>query len=52
MATKYGREAAIPNPALEPFSVLAGTWSTVGTHFEGRCVVGGWSRAHLHSHRV
>ncbi len=32
MAPIYGREAAIPNPALEPFSVLAGTWSTVGTH--------------------
>ena len=32
MAIKYRREAAIPNPALEPFSVLAGTWSTVGAH--------------------
>ena len=25
-------EAAKPNPALEPFSVLVGTWQTVGTH--------------------
>src|ERR671938_351745 len=24
--------AAKPNPALEPFGVLIGTWSTVGTH--------------------
>lgn len=32
MAAAYGREAAIPNPALRPFSVLAGAWSTVGTH--------------------
>lgn len=26
------REAAKPNPALEPFRVLIGSWSTVGTH--------------------
>ena len=32
MTTTYGREAAIPNPALKPFSVLLGTWSTSGTH--------------------
>jgi len=25
-------EAAKPNPALEPLSVLIGTWSTTGTH--------------------
>ena len=38
-------EAAKPNPALAPFGVLVGTWSTVGTHpmvpgtaFHGRTV--------------
>jgi hypothetical protein len=25
-------EAAKPNPKLEPFGVLVGTWSTIGTH--------------------
>ena len=25
-------EAAKPNPALEPFSVLLGSWQTIGTH--------------------
>lgn len=25
-------EAAKPNPALDPLSILVGTWSTVGTH--------------------
>jgi len=25
-------EAAKPNPALEPLSVLVGTWNTIGTH--------------------
>ena len=25
-------EAAKPNPALEPFKVLVGTWNTIGTH--------------------
>jgi hypothetical protein len=25
-------EAAIPNPALEPFSVLVGEWNTIGAH--------------------
>jgi len=25
-------EAAIPNPALKPFSVLVGRWNTIGTH--------------------
>jgi hypothetical protein len=32
MAKKIGREAAIPNAALKPFSVLIGTWNTIGTH--------------------
>ena len=27
-----GNEAAKPNPALAPFSVLVGAWTTVGTH--------------------
>jgi hypothetical protein len=26
------REASIPNPALEPFGVLIGEWTTVGSH--------------------
>ncbi len=26
------QEASIPNPALQPFSVLIGTWTTTGTH--------------------
>jgi hypothetical protein len=26
------QEASIPNPALEPFSVLIGNWNTTGTH--------------------
>src|SRR5689334_9377172 len=26
------REASIPNPALEPFRALIGTWNTTGTH--------------------
>ena len=25
-------EAAIPNPALKPFSILVGEWNTVGSH--------------------
>src|SRR3982751_5176261 len=30
---KHSREeASKPNPALEPFSVLIGSWSTTGTH--------------------
>jgi hypothetical protein len=32
MQTKYGPEAAIPNPALQAFNVLIGRWTTVGTH--------------------
>ena len=32
MAENSRHEAAIPNPALEPFSVLVGEWNTIGTH--------------------
>ena len=32
MSPSLGREAAIPNPALKPLSVLVGRWRTVGTH--------------------
>ena len=32
MATDSTHEAAIPNPALEPLSVLIGEWTTTGTH--------------------
>jgi hypothetical protein len=32
MAGSVNHEAAKPNPALEPLSVLVGTWNTVGTH--------------------
>ncbi len=32
MTNNTKHEAAIPNPALEPFSVLIGEWDTVGTH--------------------
>src|SRR5215213_10019896 len=32
MAELVRNEAAKPNPALEPLSVLVGTWNTVGTH--------------------
>ena len=32
MAESVNNEAAKPNPALEPLSVLVGTWDTVGTH--------------------
>jgi len=32
MAKKVNNEAAIPNPALEPLSVLVGEWETVGRH--------------------
>ena len=32
MILPVGREAVIPNPALLPFSVLLGEWTTVGTH--------------------
>jgi hypothetical protein len=32
MADKSTNEAAIPNPALKPFSILIGEWETVGSH--------------------
>ena len=32
MTASSKHEAAIPNPALKPFSVLIGEWTTVGTH--------------------
>ena len=32
MAELVENEAAKPNPALEPLSVLIGTWRTIGTH--------------------
>ena len=32
MAENTRHEAAIPNPALKPLSVLVGRWNTVGTH--------------------
>jgi hypothetical protein len=32
MTMKSEREASIPNPLLEPLSVLIGTWNTVGMH--------------------
>ena len=32
MSSLIGREAAIPNPALQPFEVLVGVWQTTGTH--------------------
>ena len=32
MADSHRNEAARPNPALAPFGVLIGTWTTVGTH--------------------
>jgi hypothetical protein len=32
MAERVENEATKPNPQLEPLSVLAGSWNTVGTH--------------------
>ena len=32
MNQPIGHEAAIPNPSLERFRLLIGTWDTVGTH--------------------
>jgi hypothetical protein len=32
MASIIGREASIPNPALQPLSFLVGEWSTEGSH--------------------
>jgi hypothetical protein len=32
MTQQIGYEASIPNPSLEPFRVLVGMWTTVGSH--------------------
>jgi hypothetical protein len=32
MAKRLKHEPSIPNPALAPFSILVGQWTTVGTH--------------------
>jgi hypothetical protein len=32
MSKDWMQEASIPNPALEPFRVLIGSWNTTGTH--------------------
>ena len=47
MTREPSREALIPNPALQPFTVLIGEWETVGTHalipgttFHGRASFG------------
>lgn len=32
MTHNVRQEASIPNPALQPFSILIGTWITTGTH--------------------
>ena len=32
MEKKFMHEASIPNPALKPFQVLVGNWSTTGSH--------------------
>jgi hypothetical protein len=32
MAKNAKHEAAIPNPSLQPLSILVGEWNTVGTH--------------------
>lgn len=32
MANNATHEAAIPNPTLQPLSILVGEWNTVGTH--------------------
>jgi hypothetical protein len=32
VAQNFAQEAFIPNPALEPFSILIGNWKTTGTH--------------------
>ena len=44
MAKNFKHEAAIPNPALQPLSVLVGEWKTIGRHpcfpnttFHGHC---------------
>jgi len=32
MESDVGREAAIPNPALQPWNAVVGDWTTVGRH--------------------
>ncbi|HEU0296869.1 MAG TPA: hypothetical protein VFR47_29295 [Anaerolineales bacterium] len=32
MTQIFAQKASIPNPALEPFSILIGKWNTTGTH--------------------
>src|SRR5215216_7364871 len=32
MTKNFMQEASIPNPALQPFSILIGNWNTTGTH--------------------
>lgn len=32
MTQDSSQSAAMPNPALQPFSILIGTWNTTGTH--------------------
>jgi hypothetical protein len=32
MTQNVMQAASIPNPALQPFSILIGTWNTIGTH--------------------
>ena len=32
MTKIFAQKASIPNPALEPFRVLIGSWDTTGTH--------------------
>jgi hypothetical protein len=32
MTQQSMQAASIPNPALQPFGILIGTWNTTGTH--------------------
>ena len=32
MTQNFAQAAAIPNPALQPFSILIDNWNTIGTH--------------------
>jgi len=32
MTQNFMHQASIPNPALQPFGILIGTWNTTGTH--------------------
>jgi hypothetical protein len=49
MTTRPAREASVPNPILEPFSKLLGTWNTIGSHplLPGRVLHGRTSFAWL-----